>query len=123
MKRSWASFLVLLLAVLQSSCGLYMERPMDWQDRVRQKMAELDQRDRQMDAELEKLTGDIKLRSYPSNVARWEDYSHSMRAIYAKYGQKIDVLNELLLSYITALASHLDRGTISIEEFKYLRGV
>lgn len=100
MRKLLTGFLLLILVVLQSSCGLYIQR--------------------QIDGELGQLGDHIQSRWYPNNVARWEDYSRSVRSIYAKYRRSPDVFDELALSYIIALASHLDRRTISEQEFRYL---
>ena len=100
MKRSSLSLILFFLTFLLSSCGLYLQH--------------------QMNTEMNELMRDVASRWYVNNVARWEDISRSHRAIYAKYGYTLDVFDELALSYIVALASYLDRGTISEQDFQYL---
>ena len=100
MKRTGVSLILLAFAVLVSSCGLYIQH--------------------QLNKDLEELSRDAESRGYLSNAAGWENHGRSLRAIYAKYGRSLDVFDELALSYITALASHRDRQTISEQEFQYL---
>jgi|SRR3989338_5555600 len=100
MRRSSLGLILFVGTILLGSCALYIQR--------------------QIDGELAQLGDHIQSRWYPNNVARWEDYSRSIRSIYAKYGRSPDVFDELALSYIVALASHLDRRTISEQEFRYL---
>lgn len=100
MKRYSLRLTLFFLTFLLGSCGLYVQR--------------------QINAELDQLVHDVGSRWHPNNVARYEDFSRSSRAIYAKYGRAPDAFDELLMSYMIALAGHLDRQTISEQEFNYL---
>lgn len=111
MKRSSLCLAFFIVAVLLGSCGLYLQQ----QARARQEKIRVE-----LDQALRDIEIGVRRGLYPNSVTALKEFDRSVRAISARYGQPLNVFDELLLSYLVALAGRYDRREISQEEFVYL---